>query len=208
MSVQLRPERWLLRCPVDDAVIAPGVEQCPDCDLSTKPLRALAFVAAGSLEMAAALDPVMAMRQVEAASAMVPESENFLLDAGRTLSAAGALESAMAALQRAQQIAPGRKDIKVELAAVEERIDPAAWLTEQPIDAEPAATQPPVTELAETPARAMDNARDRLMHEHAAARRRRDGAELDSLEYRSACGDIARIEIAIAALSQPAAILH
>jgi hypothetical protein len=42
-----------------------------------------------------------------------------------------------------------------------------------------------------------------LMIEHAAARQRRDGAQLGSDEFRHAAEQVARIEIAIAALEEP-----
>ncbi len=69
----IRPERWLLRCPVDEAWLGPGVTECPDCGLSTKPLRVLASVAAGNLETAAAVNPELARAQVEAAAGLVPD---------------------------------------------------------------------------------------------------------------------------------------
>jgi hypothetical protein len=43
-----------------------------------------------------------------------------------------------------------------------------------------------------------------LMVEHAAARQRRDAAALGSDEFRAAAEEVARIEIAIAALEEPA----
>ena len=48
-------------------------------------------------------------------------------------------------------------------------------------------------------------ARAELMAQHAEARRRRDAAVLDSPEYRAACEEIARIEIAIARAEEPPA---
>ena len=42
-----------------------------------------------------------------------------------------------------------------------------------------------------------------LMERHAAARLRRDGAALGSDEFRDAAEEVARIEIAIAALEEP-----
>jgi hypothetical protein len=42
-----------------------------------------------------------------------------------------------------------------------------------------------------------------LMELHAAARQRRDEAELGSDEFRAAAEEVARIEIAIAALEEP-----
>lgn len=47
--------------------------------------------------------------------------------------------------------------------------------------------------------------RAELMAQHVAARLRRDAAELDSAEYRAACEDVARIEVAIAAAEEPPA---
>jgi transcription elongation GreA/GreB family factor len=47
--------------------------------------------------------------------------------------------------------------------------------------------------------------RAELMAQHAEARRRRDTAELDGPEYRAACEEIARIEIAIALAEEPPA---
>jgi hypothetical protein len=43
-----------------------------------------------------------------------------------------------------------------------------------------------------------------LMAQHAQARSRRDAAPLDGPEYRAACEDVARIEVAIAAAEEPA----
>ncbi len=45
--------------------------------------------------------------------------------------------------------------------------------------------------------------RESLMVEHAAARKRRDAAALGSDEFRRAAEDVARIEIAIAAIEEP-----
>ena len=45
--------------------------------------------------------------------------------------------------------------------------------------------------------------RSALMEQHAAARARRDQAALGSDEFRAAADEIARIEIAIAALEEP-----
>ncbi len=45
--------------------------------------------------------------------------------------------------------------------------------------------------------------RTRLMEQHVEARRRRDAADLGSDQYRAACEEIARIEIAIAASEEP-----
>lgn len=45
--------------------------------------------------------------------------------------------------------------------------------------------------------------RAELMAQHAEARRRRDSAPLDSAEYRVACEEVARIEVAIAAAEEP-----
>ena len=47
--------------------------------------------------------------------------------------------------------------------------------------------------------------RAELMAQHVAARRRRDEAPLDSPEYRAACEDVARVEVAIAAAEEPPA---
>lgn len=47
--------------------------------------------------------------------------------------------------------------------------------------------------------------RPELMAQHAEARRRRDTAELDSAEYRAACEEVARIEVAIALAEEPQA---
>ena len=47
--------------------------------------------------------------------------------------------------------------------------------------------------------------RPELMTQHVEARRRRDAAELDSAEYRAACEEIARIEVAIALAEEPPA---
>lgn len=47
--------------------------------------------------------------------------------------------------------------------------------------------------------------RPELMAQHAEARRRRDTAVLDSPEYRDACEEIARIEVAIALAEEPPA---
>ncbi|MDP8905348.1 MAG: hypothetical protein M3N29_08535 [Chloroflexota bacterium] len=61
--------------------------------------------------------------------------------------------------------------------------------------------------MAERPGNASDSAgrtsRAELMEQHAAARRRRDSAALGSDEFRAAAEEIARIEIAIAALEEP-----
>jgi len=43
------------------------------------------------------------------------------------------------------------------------------------------------------------------MAQHAEARHRRDAAELDSSDYRAACEEIARIEVAIALAEEPQA---
>jgi hypothetical protein len=61
---------------------------------------------------------------------------------------------------------------------------------------------------AEQPRRGTDEAsapttRESLMREHSDARRRRDTAPLGSDEFRRAAEDVARIEIAIAALEEP-----
>jgi hypothetical protein len=192
--------RWLLRCPVDQAWIAPDIAECPDCGLSTGPLRALALVAANHLETAAEVSPGLAFTQVESASHLVPESESFLLDAGRVLAAAGAYEAARDALLRAAKIAPGRKDIQAELATVSAHIDPTAWLTAEPsrasatVPSAESAQAPASTALPSTP-------RAALMTDHVAARSRRDRADLGSSDYREACLEIARIEVAIAALA-------
>jgi len=45
--------------------------------------------------------------------------------------------------------------------------------------------------------------REALMREHAAARQRRDAAQLGSDEFRRAAEEVARIEVAIAALEEP-----
>lgn len=50
---------------------------------------------------------------------------------------------------------------------------------------------------------AVPQTRESLMREHAAARGRRDAATLASDEFRHAAEEIARIEIAIAALEEP-----
>ena len=47
--------------------------------------------------------------------------------------------------------------------------------------------------------------RPELMAQHVEARRRRDTAVLDSAEYRDACEEIARIEVAIALAEEPPA---
>jgi hypothetical protein len=44
---------------------------------------------------------------------------------------------------------------------------------------------------------------DQLMERHAVARRQRDAAALGSPEFRAAAEEVARIEIAIAALREP-----
>jgi hypothetical protein len=49
----------------------------------------------------------------------------------------------------------------------------------------------------------MPAARDQLMEQHRAARRRREGAPLGSDEFRAAAEEVARIEIAIAQLEEP-----
>jgi hypothetical protein len=46
--------------------------------------------------------------------------------------------------------------------------------------------------------------RTQLMQQHVAARQRRDAAQLGSEDYRLACEEIARIEVAIAAAEEPA----
>ena len=46
--------------------------------------------------------------------------------------------------------------------------------------------------------------RSRLMAEHVVARQQRDSAALGSEEYRLACEEIARIEVAIATAEEPA----
>jgi ribosomal protein L15E len=47
--------------------------------------------------------------------------------------------------------------------------------------------------------------RSKLMEQHAEARARRDAAALESVEFRAAAEDIARIEVAIAKLEEPPA---
>ncbi len=47
--------------------------------------------------------------------------------------------------------------------------------------------------------------RTRLMEQHVEARRQRDAAPLGSDDYRKACEEIARIEVAIAAAEEPSA---
>lgn len=46
-----------------------------------------------------------------------------------------------------------------------------------------------------------------LMLQHEAARRRRDAAPLDSVDYRGASEELARIEIAIARAEEPPIVL-
>ncbi len=46
-------------------------------------------------------------------------------------------------------------------------------------------------------------ARTQLMEQHVVARQKRDTAPLGSEEYRLACEEIARIEVAIAAAEEP-----
>jgi hypothetical protein len=198
-------ERWLLRCPVDDAVIAHGIVHCPDCGLSTAPLRALAAMAAEGLGTAALVVPELAIGQVRAASALVPESENFLLDAGRALAAAGAYADARDALEKASSIAPGRTDIRDEARAVSEHIHPTAWLAQGPETA-PSTTSDQASGSADrraalAVAAAVVSPRDRLRQAHAAARNARDATVLGSPEYIAACNEVARIEVEISGLS-------
>jgi hypothetical protein len=47
-----------------------------------------------------------------------------------------------------------------------------------------------------TPARA--RTREQLLVDHAAARHRRDAAQLGSAEFRKACDEVARIEVEVA----------
>ncbi len=54
-------------------------------------------------------------------------------------------------------------------------------------------------------ARQRPETREPLMRQHREAVERRDDAELGSEEFRQAAEDVARIEIAIAALEEPAA---
>lgn len=185
------------------AWIAPEIAECPDCGLSTEPLRALALMAANQLKTAATLQSDPASAMASSAADLVPESENFLLDAGRALTAAGAYEDSRRALDRASRIAPGRKDIKAELGRVSEQIDPTAWLAEAPMptagtSAVSASTR---TESTAKPVLRSETARESLMHEHAAARQARDQAELSGEAYVAACLEVARVEVAIAGLS-------
>jgi hypothetical protein len=175
---------WLLQCPVDDSWIAADTSSCPDCGLSSGPLQALASMAAHALREAGGLPPALAEQRVRAASMLVPESEAFLLDAGRTLAAVGALEAARELLQKAARIAPGRTDIHEELRRVD------AALT--PVSPSSPVKQMPV--LAESP-------RGRLMTQHAAARQWRDSSALGSPEFRAAALEVSQIEIEISALS-------
>ncbi len=46
--------------------------------------------------------------------------------------------------------------------------------------------------------------RSKLMEQHARARARREAAALDSVEFQEAAEEIARIEVAIAKLEEPA----
>jgi hypothetical protein len=64
--------------------------------------------------------------------------------------------------------------------------------------ARPAADKTRQQPIAET--------REALMARHAAARQRRDSAALGSDEFRQAAEDVARIEIAIAALVERASV--
>jgi len=68
-----------------------------------------------------------------------------------------------------------------------------------------AATILPVRTGAAPPMTTPPSPRPELMTQHAEARRRRDAAELDSPEYRAACEEVARIEVAIALAEEPAA---
>ncbi|MDQ3938249.1 MAG: hypothetical protein M3253_06160 [Chloroflexota bacterium] len=52
------------------------------------------------------------------------------------------------------------------------------------------------------PVERVSPSRAELMEQHAAARRRRDAAVLGSDDYRAAAEEVARIEIAIAALEE------
>jgi hypothetical protein len=51
---------------------------------------------------------------------------------------------------------------------------------------------------------ALPDTRDKLMVLHAAARERRESAALGSEEFRAAAEEVARIEIAIASVEEPA----
>jgi hypothetical protein len=66
----------------------------------------------------------------------------------------------------------------------------------------PRSTIRPGTEAAPLPALSATT-REELMERHAAARARRDDAILGSDEFRAAAEEVARIEIAIAALEEP-----
>lgn len=206
-SIELDPGRWLLQCPVDETLIAPGVTECGECGLSVEPLRALASTAAVFLRTAAAVDSSLAIEQVDHASALVPESENYLLDAGRALGAAGAYESARTVLDRAAGIAPGRKDIKAELAALAERIDPTGWLTEglpvPAVDEEPEVS-PAEPEQALIPAQPRSR-REELKARSRAAWQQQDLTEPGSAEYWALGHEMTRIAIEIAALSSDGA---
>jgi hypothetical protein len=199
------PGRWLLRCPVDDSTVAPGATQCLDCGVSVEPLRAMASTAGMLLQTAATVDVELASRNVGYASALVPESENFLLDAGRCLIAAGALEAARNALERAALIAPGRKDIKAELSALPHWTSRAVERAGGPSEPPAAGELEPIPPLvASEPL----SRRAELMVEHGEARRQRDQSELGSAAWRAACLEVARIEIAIAALTAATGSIH
>lgn len=63
--------------------------------------------------------------------------------------------------------------------------------------------QPSARRKAANPDAPAADTREALMQRHAAARQRRDDAVLGSDEFRQAAEDVARIEIAIAALVEP-----
>lgn len=157
-------------------------------------------MAADQLETATRVEPRLADAYVKAAALLVPESENYLLDAGRALRIAGDYASAQSVLARASDIAPGRKDIKSELADVTGRIDPTDWLAEGPPQAAPAAEViEPEPEPEAISARRMTR-REELQLRNNAAWREQDQTEPGSAEYWALGREMARIAVEIAAL--------
>lgn len=176
-----------MRCPIDETWLGAGTSTCPDCGVDAGPLRALALVAAKALADAALADTASARDLVAVASDLMPASEAFLADAARALKAAGDTVGAVERYRQALAIAPGRTDLAAELRALD-----GSWATSP----RPHTTS---TSAAATPLVTQPDLGSDWRPRHAAARARRDRAELGSAEYIVAAEEVARIEIEAAA---------
>lgn len=167
---------WPIRCPVDRQWIRTETGPCSGCGLDTAPLRALARVAEGLLERASTARPEDALVLVGQASELVPAGEAFHLACAEALHAAGATEAAVARLDLALEIAPGRWDLRTRRAEMRRERPPA-------------------------PVAALPSPRESLEREHARARMARERAPLGGDEYMAACAEIARIEMEISRIA-------